>query len=92
MLISLSLLRNLSPKICLSICNIPEDLANEPLKIFNHFLSLGGIFLSLLPILFVHSVLFVVVLFWSCLECILFNHRWGFGGGTVHSVLGCTQT
>ena len=44
MLISLPLLRNLSPKIFLSICNIPKDLAKEPLKIFNHFLSPGGFF------------------------------------------------
>ena len=92
MLISLPLLRNLSPKIFLSICNIPKDLAKEPLKILTILYLRVGFSFSLLLILFVQIVLFVVVLFWSYLECVLFNRRWGSDDGIVHSVLKCTQT
>ena len=41
MLISLTLLKKISPKTSLSIYNTPEDLEKDPLKIFDHFRSPG---------------------------------------------------
>ena len=47
MLISLPLLKKISPKTSLSIYNTPEDLTKDPLKIFDHFRSPG--FVLVLP-------------------------------------------
>ena len=92
MLISLPLLINLSPKNSLSICNTPKDLAKESLKISDHFRSPSGFFLCFTSDLTCTIFfLFLVVLLWSCLECVFFNRRYGSGDGTIRKVLGHTR-